>query len=386
MFDDEEPPQGPPSSGLLIGLAVVAAAIAVVALRPSDVSPNSLSASPPTSLIVPPEALTTTVPTRSLQTQVPGLRGALHFDVVTPDGRELWVWNAVDDAPTQVSVPGPVDISANRRWALSTTTNQADDGVVWLGPKLDMRPAAIVPGLTGAVWHRSQSEWIVVGSTNGTATTLEFWWFSGAKHEPQHSLVIAGEWEPVFLAETEGEEDFGGAPRVLGTAQLGLVSTNRIDGEYVSALIDPATGERLLELPGQMWATTGPPVIYGCRNIACTSATIGWLEDGELQQGVEGASIFPSSGSDLVAAITREGTSGMTTIHRTNGSAVIQVPFSSEVGGWSADGRFFVMPKTEFRFGDEPGLIFIDTVDETFHDVAVPGDAGWFVTNVWYGP
>ena len=47
---------------------------------------------------------------------------------------QLWIWNAAFDEPTRVDVPGSVDISANRRHALAISWNQADEGVLWLGP------------------------------------------------------------------------------------------------------------------------------------------------------------------------------------------------------------------------------------------------------------
>lgn len=371
IFDHEpdRPSAGP--RGVLIGLAVAAIALAFVALRSSGANPNSLGASPPTTLFVPPEARATTVPERSLQQQVPGLRGALHFEVSTGDGRQLWVWNAAEPELAAVDVPGPIDISANRRFGLATTVNQAHEGVVWLGPKLDMRPAAIVPGLTGAVWHRSESEWLVVGQREGTDTVLTWWHFSGAEHAVDRSLRIAGSWEPVYLTDHE----------------IGLVSTaaTRRFGDR-SVVLDAATGDQLLEFGGRMRATTGPPVVYECHNIACTSATIGWIEAGTLQPSPRNASIFPSTNTEHLAAVTRAGTGGSTEIVLGDGTALLEIPSSGEVGAWSGDGRFFVYSKTEFGFGDNAGLVFVDTQEATYHEVAVPVDGSWFVTNIWYGP
>lgn len=370
ILDDEHEPSGSPL-GLIAALAIVAAAIAVIALRPSDVNPNSLSASPPTTLFVPPEAVTTTLPARSLQSDVPGLRGALHFDVVTPQGRQLWVWNATADRPTIVDVPGPVDISANRRFALSTSENQAGEGVVWLGPKLDLRPAAIVPGLTGAVWHRSESELLLVTRNIGTATELNWWTFSGVGHEQDRSMEISGSWEPVFLTETT----------------VGLQSTDsNHDFGRRSLIVDAATGAILHEFEGRMWSTTGPPVVYECHNIACTSSTIGWVEGDEFIVSPRPATIFPSSSGDLVAASRRLTPLHVTEVMTRDGQTIMEVPLTGEVGAWSGDSRFFVFAKTESGFDDVPTLVFLDVVEQAAYQVQVPGSTDWFVTDIWYGP
>ena len=45
-----------------------------------------------------------------------------------------------------------------------------------------------------------------------------------------------------------------------------------------------------------------------------------------------------------------------------------------------------VFPATEAGFGDPPALVFIDTQEETYHEVRVPSAGDWFVTRIWYGP
>ena len=388
IFEDEpgEPSRSP--LGLLVAIGIVAVSIAVVAFRPSDVNPNSLGASPPTTLFVPPEALTTsTTPTirnqpangLSLSQQVPGVRGAIHMEIATASSSrhdqesagQLWIWNAAFDEPIRVDVPGSIDISANRRNALATSWNQAEEGVLWLGPKADVRPAQILPGLSGAVWSRDETERLATAQFADNVTTITIWAFSGADSDIVETVTLDGEWHLAYLrGDLVGATSIGEAPR-----------------ESRARLVDWVRHQTTLDVPGVLVAgTSGPPVIARCADASCSEVDFLWIEDIGLIPAPGDGWPIPSSTGDHVAVFEWRDATSRTVIYDRSGNDVIEVPSHGFVGAWSGDGRFFVYPSAEAGFGDQPALVFVDTLEETYHEVRVPASGDWFVTRIWYGP
>ena len=386
FFDDEEsePPRSP--VGLTIGVIAVVVALAVIALRPSDVNPNSLSASPPTTLLVPPEAVTTTTITPpsdrssplSLGEQVPGLRGAVHMQVSTAtSGQEqrptnqLWVWSAAFDEPTQIEMPGAADISANRRNALATSWNTADEGVLWLGPKADVQPAQILPGLTNAVWNRDSTSFLVTAQVADQTTTLIVWQFSGADSQPVETVTLEGEWG---LAYFSGDV-------------IAVTTRDPETKENRSRLIDWRLGTTETEVPGVLvGGTSGPPVLARCRDNACFETGFAWFEDGMLVPAPGNGWPVPSPAGPYVAVFDWQDATSRTVIYDRDGNEFMSIPSHGFSGAWSGDGRFFVFSRSEAGFGDPPALVFVDTLEETYHEVTVPSAGDWFVTRIWYGP
>lgn len=381
LDDDPGEPSGPPL-GLLAAIGLVAVAIAVIALRPSDVNPNSLSASPPTTLFVPPEAMTTSTvrPSgRSLSEQVPGLRGAIHFQVATnsadqddqpPEG-ELWIWNVAHEEPVTVDIPGSIDISANRRYGLAISWNQADEGVLWLGPKADLQPAQILPGLTQAIWSRDDTRQLVTAQVLGNTTTLSVWQFSGADSEATETLTVDGQWSLSY---------FGGN-------LVGLSSSGTQGAEPRARMMDLMRRETIVDVPGVMVAgTSGPPVVVQCVDAECTEAEFRWLDEGALVPAPGQGWPIPSAAGPYVAVFDWQDATSQTVIYTRDGQRLMDVPSHGFVGAWSGDGRFFVYPKAEAQFGSRPALVFVDTVDQVYHEVIVPAAGDWFVTRIWYGP
>lgn len=386
IFEDEpgEPTRSP--IGLLVGLGIVALAIAVVALRPSEVSPNSLGASPPTTLFVPPEALTTTSSRAtpadglSLSQQVPGVRGAIHMEVATVsasqlDGEsvaELWIWNAAFDEPIRVEMPGSVDISANRRNALATSWNQAGEGVLWLGPKADIRPAQILPGLTRAVWSRDETSRLATAQYADDVTTVTIWTFSGADSTATSTVTLDGRWQLVYLRghEIGVTSEAADAPR-----------------ESRARMIDWMRQETTLDVPGVLLASTGgPPIVARCTDSPCTEVEFLWIDSSGLIPAPGSGWPIPSSTGEHIAVFDWQDATSQTVVYDHNGDQVMEIPSHGFVGAWSGDGRFFVYPSAEAGFGQPPALVFVDTQEQTYHEVRVPSAGDWFVTRIWYGP
>lgn len=387
IFEDEpgEPTRSP--IGLLVGLGIVAVAIAVVALRPSDVSPNSLGASPPTTLFVPPEALTTSTTTAralranglSLSEQVPGVRGAIHLEIVTASSGQhdqesagqLWIWNAAFDEPIRVDVPGSVDISANRRNALATSWNQAGEGVLWLGPKADIRPAQILPGLTRAVWSRDETSRLATAQFADDVTTITIWEFSGADSTVAETTTLDGLWHLVYLRGN----------------LVGVTSEADAPEESRARMVDWMRRQTTLDVPGVLVAgTSGPPIVARCATSPCTEVEFLWIDETGLIPAPGDGWPIPSFTGEHIAVFDWRDATSRTVIYDRDGDQVMEIPSHGFVGAWSGDGRFFVYPSAEAGFGDRPALVFVDTQEETYHEVRVPSSGDWFVTRIWYGP
>ncbi len=367
LDDQPREPSGSPL-GMLAALGIIAMAIAVIALRPADVNPNSLGATPPTTLFVPPEATTTTTVAAALNRQVPGLRGALHFEVVSDEGRQLWVWNATEPGPSVVSVPGQIDVSANRRNAASISVNRAGEDVLWLGPKLSIEPAEIFDDLIGVAFHRTMTASLAIATQEGNDTVLTAASFNGASLDMLQSQTLTGRWEPIYWDETG----------------LGLNDRDTSRSIVLSGIGD---GQVLHRFEGLLQTTTGRPVVYECHNRPCTNATVSWIDlDGEVQPSPALATLFPDAQGRRFAVMRRVPFVHTTEILDSAGRLIMEVPYAGWTGSWSGDGRFFIFPRTEFQFDDEPALVFLDLESQTHHVMRPPVLEDWVITRIWYGP